>query len=258
MTRSLLLIDPPAVYDGLNTGLAYLAAIAIEAGWSVEVLDLNNESSPRQVLQSHETVPDVVGISVGSFSINSAVSVAREVKRRFPYSFFIASGPHISLEGPEFLSMHDFCDAIIWGEGEEPLRCFLGGLSPELIPRLILRNTHKNSKGKPTSLQPVIPLDDLPFPRYDVFSSVRASLSVISSYPLVTSRGCPFACSFCISGRLFGREWRARSGPNVIAELKQAVKRYRIQSFHINDDNFALDMSRAMECCEALCSLALD
>jgi radical SAM superfamily enzyme YgiQ (UPF0313 family) len=82
-------------------------------------------------------------------------------------------------------------------------------------------------------------LDKIPFPDYNLLKTPCSAANVM------TSRGCPFSCSFCTTSRMF-HPYRKRSPDNVIEELKM----YKSQGFkyvNFEDDNFTADKNRAKE-----------
>jgi hypothetical protein len=90
--------------------------------------------------------------------------------------------------------------------------------------------------------------DNLPFPDYSLFDSFKIFLAKWQSgdwyYPLMTSIGCPFRCTYCMS---HSRLYRTRSVDNCINELQQAQTKWGILKFCIMDDCFNLKKSRILE-----------
>jgi len=95
--------------------------------------------------------------------------------------------------------------------------------------------------------------DSLPIPQYELFDSFNYMSTNWSAglwpYPLLTSVGCPYGCTFCEARQ---RRWRTRSPEHCVAELEQAVHKYQVRSFEIMDDVFNLDTERL----ERFCALA--
>lgn len=100
--------------------------------------------------------------------------------------------------------------------------------------------------------------DDLPIPRYELFDSFNYMSTNWSAglwpYPLLSSVGCPFGCTFCEARQ---RKWRTRSPEHCVAELEQAVHKYRVRRFEIMDDVFNLDTARLERFCELVTPLGL-
>ncbi|MBF0369285.1 MAG: B12-binding domain-containing radical SAM protein [Magnetococcales bacterium] len=88
-------------------------------------------------------------------------------------------------------------------------------------------------------------LDQLPFPAWELFPvenywSLQFAHGPLSSsryLPLLTSRGCPFPCRFCVVPFTNERKWRARSPENVMAEMAHFQKSLGVSEFHIEDLN---------------------
>jgi radical SAM superfamily enzyme YgiQ (UPF0313 family) len=96
-------------------------------------------------------------------------------------------------------------------------------------------------------------LDDLPLPRHDLLplESYRAPL-VRGPYAfVVTSRGCPAECRFCIKHVSYGQSVRFRSPENILAELEQLVA-LGIRSVHMYADLFTVSREQVVGLCELL------
>jgi radical SAM superfamily enzyme YgiQ (UPF0313 family) len=90
-------------------------------------------------------------------------------------------------------------------------------------------------------------MDDLPFPAYDLlppFSLYKGRARKKPVGVILTSRGCPYQCTYCNSS-VFGKKFRARSPENVLRELDMLVKDFGIRQLDVLDDNFTLDIPRA-------------
>jgi len=247
----IVLIDPRGFSDGLNTGLGYLAAILKEH--DVAVVDFNNKLGNEESRLSAVKDADVVGMSVKSFTLNEALRLAEIVRKINPNVKLIAGGPHITIDGYNFLKENMIFDIGVIGEGEAPFFEIASGKKQEDVKGIVFR------KGEDVVVNDaygwISNLDALPFPDYSVFDSVGDG---IASYLLVTSRGCPYSCTYCSVGNVIGKKWRARSPKNIIAELVQAKEKYRSEAFKVLDDDFTLDIKRAKEICRLLIDSKLE
>ncbi len=90
--------------------------------------------------------------------------------------------------------------------------------------------------------------DNLPFPDYSLLDTFGIFLAKWESgewyYPLMTSIGCPFQCTYCMSRR---RVYKTRSVDNCLEELRQARAKWNIKKFCIMDDCFNLKKGRVLE-----------
>jgi radical SAM superfamily enzyme YgiQ (UPF0313 family) len=102
-------------------------------------------------------------------------------------------------------------------------------------------------------------LDDISFPSWDLIDPRTYPAAPHGSFskslpiaPIITSRGCPFQCTYCGVAVNSGRLFRTRSVNNIIEEIKHLQKSFGIKEFHIEDDNFTLVKSQVIEFCERL------
>jgi radical SAM superfamily enzyme YgiQ (UPF0313 family) len=271
---NILLVDPPGKNKGFNTGLGYLAAL-LNKEHRVFVLDLNNVEiglcgDPNPDLTEDEIRlhiyeacndfdPDIVGISIKTFTAKTSQSIWTIVKEKKKDIVTIAGGPHITLDGIGYVKDSGI-DFAIAGEGESSLPAFCDSLQTgrdlTSVSGLIYRRDGKTLKN---SIAPAYSgLDELPFPDYTIFSSVKLNGNVLRQYPLLTSRGCPFSCSYCSMPLIMGRKWRSHSPDHVIRELVRAKELYGSDCFTVVDDCFTLDLNRVEDISDRLISSKLD
>ncbi len=244
-------VDPKGIHFGLNTGLAYIVSSLIKSGKNdIRVFDFNNNTSLNKERVEDISSYDVIGFSIKSFTSGDAISIASQVKRSD--NILVAGGPHISLDGMNFLSENSSFDYAIPGEGEysmvQLIEVIEGNDKLEKIKGIIYRkNGNPMANG---AAERIIDLDALPFPEYSNFDSI--SDGHIYNYPLVTSRGCPYQCTYCCVRAVMGKHWVPRSVDNIVTELKDVRRQYSSKNFNIQDDNFTLDMQRAFDFCDAI------
>jgi anaerobic magnesium-protoporphyrin IX monomethyl ester cyclase len=95
-------------------------------------------------------------------------------------------------------------------------------------------------------------LDQLPFPAYNYFPLRKYRLFGKIALPIITSRGCPFQCTFCLVPRMAGKVFRARSPRNVVNELEWQRDMHGAGAFSFYDEMFTYDKKRAIEICEEI------
>lgn len=245
------LINPEGVNKGLNLGLAYLSEYISQdpSVKEIKVIDLNNWKRDFKDVLKEVIAFDVIGFSVQSATCETAKKLIEKVKTSD--NLIIVGGPHISIDGENYLKENPQIDFGFIRESDLTIKRFLKYLNGkeklENIPGLIYRENSKIIVNKDLELQKN--LDNLPFPNFDYFDSVNKK---IDQYPLITSRGCPYSCSYCCVNKIVGKEWLSRSPEILIAELKHAKEKYHSNHFAILDDNFTLDVKRAKKFCELL------
>lgn len=190
--------------------------------------------------------PDLVGFSVLSDDFSWALSLSSFIKTRknIPVIF---GGLHPTLV-PELVIKHDEVDYICIGEGEEAI----GELADSLEHNddgSHINNIWAKRNGRIVN-NPIRrlneKLDNLPFPDKDIFYQ-QYPVFVRQSYKIITSRGCPNACSYCYNSYLKkiyannGKYLRRRSVDNVISELIIAKQKYKSKIITFLDDTFVCD-----------------
>jgi radical SAM superfamily enzyme YgiQ (UPF0313 family) len=98
-------------------------------------------------------------------------------------------------------------------------------------------------------------LDSLPFPDWDSiplenYWSLGFGHGPVTSsryLPILTSRGCPFSCEFCVVPGTNNRKWRARSPKSVISEISFFQNKYEVNEYHLEDLNPTIDLSRELQ-----------
>lgn len=95
-------------------------------------------------------------------------------------------------------------------------------------------------------------IETLPLPARELVDPARYSLGGKRLTMLVTSRGCPYHCTFCSIFLTAGRQFRTRSINSVIDEMKLCRERFGTEIFDIEDDNFSFDQKRAAKILAAI------
>lgn len=240
---------------GTHFGLGYLASVCRVHGHEVRVFAFDNMSAVEEA--SFYTAisnwqPLVVGMTIHSFNLSAAKDLAAQLRRTVDNVCIIAGGVHASSCAESFLrDMGGLFDAVCIGEGEltfpEIIACCEQGEFLESVQGLTLLRAGRIIKT--AARQVIEQIDQLPFPDYAAF---EPPVSLQERYPIVTSRGCPYGCIFCVSKTFWKRNLRARSPANVVAELRYAKDRYGFHELQIYDDNFTFDKERAIEICRAI------
>ncbi len=213
-------------------GLLYLATLALAKGYPVKIVDL--ASKPEESL-SHliPTGFDVYGFSTYSVSYGLTRELASLIHQREPTAILIAGGPHATAL-PSEVSADGF-HVVVAGEGEIALLEILDSIAQGIpLPPVV--------SGKRPD-----PLDTLPFPNYDLvnFNSYSRQVDAHRCVSILSSRGCPYPCSFCNSNIMgAGKAIRLRSPKNVIAEIRALKNRYNIRHFRFQDDIFTINIGR--------------
>lgn len=273
----ILLVSPEArVWNSrthIHNGLGYLAGALLHAGYPVDIFDGAVEDESLDARLTREPF-DIVGISSPTPLIHEAWEYARVAKQH--NAITILGGPHLTLMPQESIERADV-DFVARGEAEVTLVEFVKAVDGQRITHDEQRDhwseirglSWKNADGKifHNVDRPLNPnLDALPFPAYHLFKIERyTNLQPLTdgldkharSYTIVTSRGCPYKCTYC-SKPITGDTWRARSVENVLREWKMLVEDLGATEIGVTDDIWNLDLKRAKELCRGLIDLKLN
>lgn len=261
-TARVALVNPPAIkgafhhHPYLPIGLAYLAAVLEEKGHEVLVLDCLASNIDQEQLKQKlgEFNPNVVGISSMTPMVLSTMIAARGAKQVCPDATVVLGGPHATFMDKEILSSEPDVDVIVRGEGE----LTLVELTQRIINNVGLNSAegitfrHSGQIVQNPSRPYIQNLDELPFPAYKHFPLEKYRLFGKLFFPVITSRGCPYQCSFCTSSRILGKQYRARSPKNIGNELEMLKREYNADSFTFYDDTLTLDKKRIFEICDEI------
>ncbi len=227
-----LIFDP-----GLDNNLYYrLGALKFLNRWSSLIQD------------AVDWKPDLVAFLAVTNIFPFALQFARKLKARLDVPF-VFGGVHPTVL-PEYVLQHDEIDYVIRGEGEYSLEelatALANGSDAKRVPNLCYK---ENGRININQLRPLIhDLDELPFPRKDEF--YREGVFKTQLY-VITARGCPFRCSYCINDFFRNKLYKELPGPvpyvrrrspgNVIAEIKHFRDRYPISHIYFVDETFVTE-----------------
>ncbi len=245
-----------------NLGILQLAAIARQNGFKTAVIDapsqnLDEEACFRRIMQWN---PDIVGFSAVTSSVLRAASLAERLKQASSDLVTILGGVHISAIPEETMSRFPCFDLGVIGEGEltladvfnrirhkDDLTGVDGTVCREHNGQVVVNRREERAE-----------LDDLPYPAWDLLPGFphkyRPATYKFQRLPatyLVSSRGCPYTCSFCDSS-LFGKKVRYFSVDYLIDQIRELTERYGIREIVFEDDVFLLDRKRVVSFCEKL------
>jgi len=236
-------------------GLLYISASLKRAGYhDIRLLhldlDLPSDEELSALLTSY--APDIVGISAITAEAVSLHRVAAAARKVLPKALVVAGGAHPT-GYPEDCLKDPNVDAVIRNEGEqtflELVKAKELGISYADLAGLSLREDGRIRHNEPREF--LKDLDSLPMPdweaadleRYGRFIPHSPFLHTRRYANVVTSRGCPFGCTFCHN--IMGKAFRAHSPARVVAELRHLAVDLGIRDIEFSDDIFNLDLVRA-------------
>ncbi len=235
-------------------GLAYIAGYLRDKGVNVQVLDFaasryNNKQERQAILDSNA---DLVAIAATTNTATEAYNLAKMAKEILNAKVAIG-GPHPTMVPERTLKECKEIDYCIISEAEETALELAQGKPDEDILGLAYRDNNEIHVNASRAL--IQDLDSLPFPARDLLPLDKYWTPGVRRYPfatIMTSRGCPYSCTFCSNFRTQGKQFRFRSPENVLEEIDELVNKYGVKEINIIDDNFTFLPDRVKEICDLL------
>ena len=261
------LIFPPNIYQTKQSmpplGIAWLAAFLRENGFKDVVLidSMANRYSNEEIIDLlQKEGPDLVGISFGTQIRFSAFDLARLVKKNFPGVPVVAGGPHPTLTSQDTLENIPEIDVVVRGEGEIAFLNLVKNIERDGNLAEVNGISFRAKSGEVVHNAPELPiqdLDKLPFPARDLLPIEKYDKTTILSNKrtlnVMTSRGCPYWCSYCSTSEQWGHRIRHRSPKNVADEIELILKTYPyIEGIRFFDDVLTMDKKRVLEICDEI------
>jgi len=209
-------------------GLMYIEGVLRELDVEVEMVDMSFVDKLPQA--------DIYGFSASTVHFPQVLEFSKQVKG----AYTIIGGPHTSALPEE---VKKFFNAVVVGPGEKAILRILedfirdkkGGIFKEPVNNI--------------NLIPISPRTIMNKHKYTVFPGTSVSAS------LLTSRGCPYKCSFCASNVIWGRKVLFYSVDRVVREIEYLKNEFNIRHFKFIDDIFTLNKSRFREFSKILSGL---
>lgn len=221
-------------------GLCYMAAILEQKGYDVKIIDCpaNNYTQEDVIKEIENFKPQWVGLTAITLLINRTTEITNLIKTKFPKIKILVGGPHATIMPKETLKQTK-ASAVIVGECEEVLADIIKG----------------KIKTKIINAKPVKNLNKIPFPARHLldmkkYTSLPNNYRYSSNvFQILTTRGCPFTCTYCASAN---GNFRQRSVENVIAEIKHLIDKYNIKEVAFWDDIFTMNKQWVIDFCDTL------
>ncbi|MBW2107572.1 MAG: B12-binding domain-containing radical SAM protein [Deltaproteobacteria bacterium] len=271
-----LLINAPIRLEAkpncIPYGLAAIASVLREAGFEVEIYDLNARRPAKDEIRKEleRKTWDVVGMS-GLITTYGFQCWLSGVLKELNPDGLVVSGGGLATSSSDLLFENSRIDVAVIGEGEQtmPALCRTVERGGDLGSVRGLR-FRKNGRIVETPKRPNIKdLDTIPFPAWDLLpmeiylanpiwgnaaknsSGFKKDIAVNRSMNVISSRGCPFSCRYCY--HLFGASsYRCRSAENVFEEVCALVDHYHVDFVGFVDDNMMAHVPRLLDFCRMM------
>ena len=251
-----------------NIGIATIAAYLEQNDYKVQIvdayaLDLTHEQIKDKI---SSIKPSVVLTGSSTATHLNAMKILENTKKIDKSIATVYGGPHVT-NSPQTAITKDFVDFLVINEGEITaleLLNYITGRDNKKTDEIKGICYMENGSMKFTEKRPfIMNLDILPMPAYHLLpmDAYRAYgwLDVGRRFTtVVTSRGCPFKCSFCVSSKNNENFWRQRSAAKVFEEVKLLYEKYNIRHIYFQDDEFCVNHKRVIDLCNMIVDNNMD
>lgn len=235
--------------------LLYAAASFEAAGCDVRLKDYPGEEHGWAEFEADlkEFRPHALLLSITTPSLEKDLEAAKVAKRIDATIVTMAKGAHFNTLDMRSMEKHPDLDVVLRGEYENTCR-ELGEGKPfaEIAGITWLSEAGQITRNEDRPFE--MELDRIPFPARHLAKNelYRRPDSGELQTTLVTNRGCPFHCIYCLAGQVSGRKNRYRSVGNMMAEIRECVERHGIRSFLFRSDLFTQNKKWVIELCQAI------
>ncbi|MFW5990713.1 MAG: B12-binding domain-containing radical SAM protein [Candidatus Nanoarchaeia archaeon] len=239
--------------------LGYCSAELKKAGHKVFLRDYQTEGASREDLETdfNEFNPDVVFISTTNATIFDDIETINILKGKKQECVFILKGAMFFDIRKELLRKLPLenVDIIIGGEPEfiiaDLIDSYFGNESLEHINGIFYKDKKWN-KTKFTEFE--CDLDKLEFPDRDAMKNELYTRPDTNEpmATIVTSRGCPASCIYCLTPFVSGKKVRRRSPGNIVNEIKECYEKHGIKNFFFRSDTFTLEREWVEKICDKI------
>ncbi|CAN5340383.1 radical SAM protein [soil metagenome] len=241
--------------------LMYAAAAFESQGLECRLADYPGEEWGWERLEADlkEFRPDFVVLSITTPSLGEDLKAAVLIKKVLPDCVTIAKGAHFNTLDIATIEKCPQLDLALRGEYEETCMEIAQGKSPRDIKGLTWRGADGQAVRNEGRALPG-DLDSIPYPARHLGNNtlyIRPDTDELQT-TIVTNRGCPFSCTYCLANQVSGLKNRYRSVENVMGEIRECVTKHGIRNFLFRSDLFTQNKKWVIELCNKIVEEKLD
>jgi radical SAM superfamily enzyme YgiQ (UPF0313 family) len=273
----ILFINPPddlrkILGEGINLipvfeplGILYIAAVCRKEGYDVAAIDAyaENLSEEKLKLKIQEIKPDIVGITTVTSNGGTVYELGKWLKENYPEVFVVLGNVHASVFAEAYLK-NGCCDAVVHGEGEYTFLEIVKIREKKITDLSCIKSISYPKDGKiitTSSARVVENLTELPFPARELLKKELYNIQSITNSPysnknrgvgkhMITSRGCPNCCTFCVVHS--DRIQRQNAVSRVVEELGLLENEYHANYVMFVDPLFISNKKRILDLCRTI------
>ncbi len=251
--------------------LALLASLLRDAGCSVRLVDLTAERRPIEDLiarlDGESFTPTLILFPSTTPTLDADVAELAKLKRHFGAPMF-CFGPHASTTPLASMLRAPDVDGMFVGEPEDGALALARLQSLDLLSTIPSLTWRRPSTSLGAGGDSIIPhtaqgsysgFATMPYPAWDLVPLASYSLPLVNRpYVIVeTSRGCPYACDFCVAPIHQGHKFRERSPKALVDEIERSYREFGIDFFYLWGDTVTLNVKTFTAFCDELIARSL-
>lgn len=242
--------------------LMYSAASFERAGCQVRLKDYPGEEHGWAEMEAdlREFRPQAILLSITTPSLQDDLKACDLAKKVDPNILTLAKGAHFNTLDVKSLEQYPALDAVLRGEYENTSREIGSGRPLSEVTGITWRDRASGQITKNPDRPFENELDTIPFPARHLANNklyFRPDTGELQT-TLVTNRGCPFHCIYCLANQVSGTKNRYRSVDNVIGEIRECVEQHGIRNFLFRSDLFTQNKKWVISLCQAILDNKLD
>ncbi|MBI4965620.1 MAG: B12-binding domain-containing radical SAM protein [Desulfomonile tiedjei] len=225
----------------------------------------------RHLALNHASfAPDILAFSFGCSASHDFFALCLdELKTIWPEAKTVVGGVHATNCTRQVLENKNV-DYVVRGEGEIAFSDFLHQFdgSKDITVKGVYSHASVEQTSSLELAHPITDLDQIPFPDWELIEMNKyvsqkgrrksiGNAATAKMAEIVTTRGCPFKCTFCSGHTVHGRTVRSRSVENVVGEMKLLHEKYGVTLFIPGDDLFTASKQRTQRLLKAIKGLEI-
>jgi radical SAM superfamily enzyme YgiQ (UPF0313 family) len=239
--------------------LLVIAALLRERATPVRLVDLTAEgrttASLIEELKREGFLPDLIVFPSTTPTLHADTAEMTALKHAFGAAL-VCFGPHASTVPVESMQQAPAVDMMIAGEPEDAMLALASPEPPASLDQ-VAGVTWRRPDGTivpPAGHGVFAGFKTMPFPAWDLLPLANYRLPMVSeSYIIVeTSRGCPYACDFCVAPIHQGHKFRERDPKALVDEIERAKRELGVRYFYLWGDTVTLNQKTFSAFCDEL------
>ncbi|MBF0358323.1 MAG: tetratricopeptide repeat protein [Magnetococcales bacterium] len=225
-------------------GLLSVAAQVLKSGRKALVCNISDFTWPEVEKLIRYIDVDLVGITCLTLNLRGVAAISELIREVHPHAHIAVGGSHPTALPKEMLQHYPAIDSVVIGEGELTFLEIIEKLESKQPVTGVAGTAWRGEDNRVEFADPRQRIDDL--------DSLASPHDYFSLRILITSRGCPFRCTFCGSESQWGSKLKMNSVENILQLIEQKVVIDGAKFLAFKDDTFTASKKRILTICKGI------